>query len=198
MLLHYLCLKGNASKINWCDGNWNNQWDVNQINFVQNEITESAVLLGSRYDRRRVIWSVFWICKNGICYLVTRKYVCHGNETDTCPIFFTNIEWICVCSIISKLMVYLGIPYDGDQWRLFINKISKTTLKAILLHNSESTFFHTYCILRDFKRNFVFLKLIIDLIKYKEYNWKVCEGLKVIAWTTGMAHKVLVFSPFVE
>lgn len=77
-------------------------------------------------------------------------------------------------------MEEVGIPYNKNQWRLFID-CSKTTLKAILLHNGskyQSISIAYSIILKETYEN---LQLILDLIKYKENEWKICTDLKLVA-----------------
>lgn len=50
--------------------------------------------------------------------------------------FYSNFENICYCNDIETLMSELNIPYETQDWRLFIDG-SKTSLKAVLLHNGN-------------------------------------------------------------
>lgn len=84
------------------------------------------------------IWSVYWIClseklkfgvldcKNQICYLLIRLNMCQERNSST------NTELIFFCIIISELMGELGIYYNKDLWRLFING-SEISFETVLL-----------------------------------------------------------------
>ena len=56
-------------------------------------------------------------------------------EKDVVQFFFMegNLNY---CNDIDGLMVALRITHDPDEWRLFIDS-SKTSLKAVLLHNGN-------------------------------------------------------------
>jgi len=48
--------------------------------------------------------------------------------------------------------------------------------------------------MKDFYEN---LKLLLEMIQYEKYNWKICRDLKVIcsvAWFAAWLHKVLMLS----
>ena len=50
--------------------------------------------------------------------------------------YFENVNGFVTCTDIEGLMAALKIKYDTHDWRLFIDA-SKTSLKAVLLHNGN-------------------------------------------------------------
>ena len=50
--------------------------------------------------------------------------------------YYANAENICYCKDIEGLMTELGCEHNPAHWRLFIDS-SKTSLKAVLLHNGN-------------------------------------------------------------
>lgn len=139
---------------------------------VLNLPVRKAEILGSRLKERHLLAPNTKVC-------VPRKRNRHLSN------FFTNTESLCFCNNISELMEELGIPYDKNQWRLFIDG-SKTSLKAVLLHNGSLYPSIPIAYSGILKESYENMQLILDLIKYKEYNWKVCADLKVVAILLGL------------
>ena len=50
--------------------------------------------------------------------------------------YYASAEKICYCKDIGGLMSELGCEHNPADWRLFIDS-SKTSLKAVLLHNGN-------------------------------------------------------------
>jgi len=50
--------------------------------------------------------------------------------------FFRKEDDLVFCYDVDDLMNALGIKYDPQEWRLFIDS-SKRSLKAVLLHNGN-------------------------------------------------------------
>lgn len=99
--------------------------------------------------------------------------------------FYFHSENICFCNDIVSLMGELKIPYDTNEWRLFIDG-SKTSLKAVLLHNGNKSPSIPVAYSTVLKETYENMKSILDLIKYKDFKWKVCADLKVIAMLLGL------------
>ena len=109
--------------------------------------------------------------------------------------YYASIENICYCKDIEALLTELGCEHNPAHWRLFIDS-SKTSLKAVLLHNGniKPSIPVGYSILR--KETYDTLKILLDILKYPKYNWKICSDLKVLSFLLGLAirvHKTYVF-----
>jgi hypothetical protein len=71
-------------------------------------------------------------------------------------------------------MEVLGLEYNPDQWRLFID-LSKVSLKVVPLDHTA-----------NLKETYESMKLLLGKIKYSEFKWKLCGDLKVVALLLGM------------
>lgn len=99
--------------------------------------------------------------------------------------FYTDLENISFCNNIVLLMDTLKIPYETKDWRLFIDG-SKTSLKAVLLHNGNQYPSVPIAYSTVLKETYENMESILNLIKYKDFKWKVCADLKVIAMLVGL------------
>ena len=74
-------------------------------------------------------------------------------------------------------MSELGCKHNPADWRLFID-FSKTSLKAVLLHNGniKPSIPVGYSILR--KETYNTMKILLE---YPKYTWKICGDLKVVS-----------------
>ena len=77
-------------------------------------------------------------------------------------------------------MSELECEHNPAEWRLFIDS-SKTSLKAVLLHNRniKPSIPEGYSILR--KETYNTMKILLDLLEYPKYTWKICSDLKVVS-----------------
>ena len=82
-------------------------------------------------------------------------------------------------------MSELGCKHNPADWRLFIDS-SKTSLKAVLLHNGniKPSIPVGYSILR--KETYNTMKILLDLLEYPKYTWKICSDLKVVFLLLGL------------
>ena len=82
-------------------------------------------------------------------------------------------------------MTALGCEHNPAHWRLFIDS-SKTSLKAMLLHNGniKPSIPVGYSILR--KETYDTIKILLDILEYPKYNWKICSDLKVLSLLLGL------------
>ena len=82
-------------------------------------------------------------------------------------------------------MSELGCEHNHADWRLFIDS-SKTSLKAVLLHNGNTkpSIPVGYSILR--KETYNTMKILLDLLKYPNYTWKICSDLNVFSLLLGL------------
>lgn len=99
--------------------------------------------------------------------------------------FFTQNDSICYCNDINGLMNELRIAYRTNEWRLFIDG-SKTSLKAVLLHNGSEYPSIPVAYSITLKETYDTMQFILNLIKYRDSSWKVCADLKVIALLLGL------------
>lgn len=101
--------------------------------------------------------------------------------------FFVNNETnsFVYCKNISGLMREMGMVYEADKWRLFIDS-SKSSLKAVLLNfdNSLPPIPIAYAI--GMKETYDTMKLILDSVRYEEHQWRMCCDLKVVALLRGL------------
>ena len=83
--------------------------------------------------------------------------------------YYASAENICYCKDIEGLMTELGCEHNPAHWRLFINS-SKTSLKAVLLHNGniKPSIPVGYSILR--KETYDTVKILLDILEYPKYN----------------------------
>lgn len=96
-----------------------------------------------------------------------------------------EVSKIVYCNNIDALFDCFGIPHDPTQWRLFIDS-STASLKDVLLHigNEHPSIPIVYG--RFQKEDYNTMKLILELIKYNSFKWKICCDLKVVAIVTGI------------
>ena len=82
-------------------------------------------------------------------------------------------------------MTELGCEHNPAHWRLFIDS-SKTSLKAVLLHNGniKPSIPVGYSILR--KETYDTMKMLLDILEYPKYNWKICSDLIVVSLLLGL------------
>lgn len=100
------------------------------------------------------------------------------------PHFATEND-LTFCVNIQGLMEALEIPYDANDWRLFIDA-SKTSLKVVLLHNDHIYMPIPIAYSRILKETHASMKIIFEKIKYSEHNWDVSGDLKVVALIMGL------------
>lgn len=89
------------------------------------------------------------------------------------------------CHDIDTLFQFFGITYDSKEWRLFIDG-SSASLKAVLLHNGNNYPSVPIAYGRYQKEKYDTIKLMLELIKYDTYKWKVCADLKMVAILCGI------------
>ena len=91
-----------------------------------------------------------------------------------------------VCSNdIPGLLGQLGISsYDPGEWRLFLDS-SKHSLKCVLLHNGN--FYGAVLVGHStvLKEQHDDIKIVIDLLKYREHKWIISVDLKMVNFLLG-------------
>ena len=86
---------------------------------------------------------------------------------------------------IDGLMATLRITHDPDEWRLFIDS-SKTSLKAVLLHNGNVLPSIPVGHAVHLKETYDNMKQLLRCIKYGQNQWQLCGDLKVLAVLLGL------------
>ncbi|ESO05370.1 hypothetical protein HELRODRAFT_171762 [Helobdella robusta] len=91
---------------------------------------------------------------------------------------------ICYCTDVDGLISSFGIKHTVEE-RLFIDS-SKTCLKAVLLHNGNRYASIPIDYSTHMKETYETMSLLLQKIRYLEYNWTICCDLKVAAILTGL------------
>lgn len=86
---------------------------------------------------------------------------------------------------VTGLFVEFGVTYDPNEWRLFIDG-SKLSLKAVLLHQGNRKPSVPLVHAVNTKESYESMATLLDLISYKDHEWKICADLKVVAMVTGL------------
>lgn len=82
-------------------------------------------------------------------------------------------------------MSALSIPYKADDWRLFIGS-SKTSLKAVLLHNTSKNPFIPVAHAVGMEETYQSVPFILKTINSNARLWRICGNLKVIGHLLGL------------
>lgn len=99
--------------------------------------------------------------------------------------FFSQDNDLIFCNNVCGVMNILGIQYKIEEWRLFIDA-SKTSLKAVLLHNGNNLPSVPVGYGTNMKESYETMKFLLEKIKYDEHIWKICGDLKVVALLLGL------------
>lgn len=76
-------------------------------------------------------------------------------------------------------------PFHSDEWRLFIDG-SKYSIKAVLLHIGNQKPSVPVAFVIGMKEEYDVMKDILNLIQYKNFNFKIVVDLKVVAILMGL------------
>lgn len=79
----------------------------------------------------------------------------------------------------------MGEQYASKEWRLFIDA-SKTSLKAALIHIGNKKPSVPIAYSKILKENYDTMKLLLELVNYRDHNWLVCCDLKVVNILMGL------------
>lgn len=115
------------------------------------------------------------------------KITVFRNRHDDLVAFFSmdDKNHLVYCNDIDALFEAFGIEHEPNAWRLFIDS-SKTSLKAVLLHNGNTYPSIPVGYAVSLKETYENIKHILQMIKYERYSWKICADFKVIAIILGM------------
>ncbi|XP_076342444.1 uncharacterized protein LOC143242821 [Tachypleus tridentatus] len=92
---------------------------------------------------------------------------------------------LCYCTNVPGLFTFLGLPHNPSDWRLFIDS-SKRSLKAVLLHNGNKYPSIPSAHSVHLKESCNNMELLLEAVKYNQYQWSLCGDLKVIGLLMGM------------
>lgn len=107
------------------------------------------------------------------------------NRSEQFANFFDVCEKICYCTDIPGLFAEMKQPFIAQEWRLFIDG-SKTSIKAVLLHNGNEKPSIPIAFAIGMKEEFSTMKSILQLIGYDRLKFKIVADLKVIAILMGL------------
>lgn len=96
-----------------------------------------------------------------------------------------NTRTFAYCEDTKKLMEQMEILYDPNDWRLFIDS-SKQSLKAVLLHKTNSKPSVPIAYSTDTKETYIKLEKILKSVNYNKHMWRICCDLKVVAMLCGL------------
>lgn len=136
-------------------------------------------------SQRYAEWTARYLSKRRLTnHMVATKY--RGRQKDFQPFFTMNdAKTMAFCNDIHGLLLAMEIEYIKEDWRLFIDG-SSSSLKSILLHKSNRKPSIVLYYSTDEKETRPCLENLLDIIKYKEHNWKLCCDLKVVSLLAGM------------
>ena len=100
-------------------------------------------------------------------------------------VYYAYDDDVCYCSDVEGLMQKLEVEDYTENWRVFIDS-SKTSLKAVLLHNGNELpsipLFHAV----NLKETYESMALLLRRLRYENFKWKICGDLKVVALLLGL------------
>ena len=109
--------------------------------------------------------------------------------------FFDMENKLCYCTNIPGLFMSLGLPHNPSDWRLFIDS-SKQSLKSVLLHNGNKYPSIPIAHSVHLKESYDNMELLLEAIKYSEYQWSLWGDLKVTGLLMGMQAGFTKYSCF--
>jgi len=99
------------------------------------------------------------------------------------------------CKYTDSLKDAMHMRHSPEQWRLFIDA-SKTSLKAVLLHNGNELPSIPVAYAPSTKETYTTMNNILVEVDYKKYQWEVCGDFKVIAVLLGLQAGYTKYSCF--
>jgi len=89
----------------------------------------------------------------------------------------------------------MHMRHSTEQWQLFIDA-SKTSLKAVLLHNGNKLPSIPVAFTPSTKEMYTTMNNILVEVDYKKYQWEVCGDFKVITFLLGLQAGYTKYSCF--
>lgn len=148
------------------------QGDLNDLVRDLNLTKQMSELLSSRLNQ-------WMLLENGVFITAARQ------RSDHLAACFRMRNIICYCWDISHLFEVMDQHFDKDEWRLFIDG-SKTSIKAVLLHNGNVKPSIPVAFVTGMKEEFDVMRDILTLIQYEKYNFKIVADFKVISVLMGL------------
>ena len=133
---------------------------------------QSAELLGSRLQKKNLLTP-------------GTSFAWYSNREKHFEPYFPQDGELAYCSDINGLMSTFKVQHIAENWKLFFNS-SKRSIKAVLLHNGNKYASIPVGHSVHLKETYGNLGLILDKLKYKEFEWTVCGDLKVISMILGL------------
>lgn len=106
----------------------------------------------------------------------------YRNRSNNFSVFFSKADSIHYCNNIDGLFESLGTRHKANDWRLFIDS-SKHSLKAALVHNGNKLPTIPVAHAVGVKETYEQIGVVLQLIKYNNYKWRLCADLKVHTYT---------------
>lgn len=107
-------------------------------------------------------------CNSGSCLILTQEFVFIAQGVR--PMLILKEHEFCYCHDVNELFEEMTQPYDPEEWCLFIDS-SKTSLKAILLHNGNEKPPIPIDHAVNYKETYETISISIKLTKYECHNW---------------------------
>ncbi|KAI6647100.1 hypothetical protein LOD99_8937 [Oopsacas minuta] len=104
-------------------------------------------------------------------------------EQDLLKFFHLQPSFV-YCGNIPGLIEKLGVKYNPEEWRLFIDS-SKRSLKGVLLHNGNKLACIPVTHSFQLKETYDSMKVFLDALNYTMHRWLICGDLKVISLLLG-------------
>lgn len=99
--------------------------------------------------------------------------------------FFSNRDGLCYCHNVSGLFDAIGIVFNPQEWRLFIDSSSRS-LKAVLLHNGNQYPSIPLAHSAHLKEDYTNVKTLLQMLKYSTHGWDVIGDFKMVAFLMGL------------
>ena len=99
--------------------------------------------------------------------------------------FFSFRYGLCYCHDIRGLFEAIVIPCNTSDWRLFIDRSSRS-LKAVLLHKTNKCPSIPLAHSMQMKENYENVKTLLSALKYVQYSWEVIGNFKMMAFLMGI------------
>ena len=107
------------------------------------------------------------------------------NRSKDLASFFDMENKLCFYKNIPGLVTSLGLPHNPSDWCLFLGSFTRS-LKGVLLHNGNKYSSIPIAHSVHLKESYDNMELLLEAIKYSEYQWILCRDLKVIGLLMGM------------
>ena len=109
--------------------------------------------------------------------------------------FFKSVGYFTYYKDIDGLMDAVHMRHNPEKWRLFIDA-SKTSLKAVLLHNGNKLPSIPVAYAPSTKETYTTMNNILVEVDYKKYQWEIYGNFKLIAVLLGLQASYTKYSRF--